>query len=331
MGASARVVGAEHDGRRYAVKVIHKGAAAAAGFTRKEYLRELEVFRRIGRAPETHQFLSTLKMSWEDVSQDRILFVMDLYPTDLFSVLADGMPITLRDRQLYCRELISAVSALRDLGIVHGDIKPSNVLIDTHGRAVLSDFGNAGDASVCADGYEFWKRYVPSGTPPYMAPEVAAANVEEKGYYSASADVWSLGLVFLEIFGRYAGAYFNAWTVEDIQQEHVNLGRKGVDLKNAPLLEISRCFEILLDSMLQYYEELRPTVEELGEWNARSTSWEISLGAGHDWVPLLESSRAADERNLVNFLSFASSSAGATPSGQENSADFEYRAPGAFA
>ena len=75
-GASARVFGAEHAEKRYAVKVIHKGAAAASGFTRGEYLRELEVFRRIGTAPDTHQFLTTLKMSWEDVLHDRIFFVM---------------------------------------------------------------------------------------------------------------------------------------------------------------------------------------------------------------------------------------------------------------
>ncbi len=79
IGASARVFGAEHAGKRYAVKVIHKAAAAASGFMRGEYLRELEVFRRIGGAPKTHQFLSTLKMSWEDVPQDRILFVMVSY------------------------------------------------------------------------------------------------------------------------------------------------------------------------------------------------------------------------------------------------------------
>ncbi|PIL33238.1 hypothetical protein GSI_04688 [Ganoderma sinense ZZ0214-1] len=329
VGASARVFGADHAGKRYAVKVIHKTAAAASGFTRGEYLHELEVFRRISQAPETHEFLSTLKMSWEDVLQDRICFVMDLYPTDLFSVLSEGAPITATDRQLYCKELISAVSALRDLGIVHGDIKPSNVLIDARGRAVLSDFGNAEDASSCPDGYEFWKSHVMSGTPPYMAPEVASIGVQEHGY-GASADVWSLGLVFLEIFGQFAGAYFDVWTVEDVRVQHAKLDRQGIDLQKVPRFEMPGCLEIMLDAMLQYYEELRPTVEELAEWSACPMNWEISPDATHDWVPMSESCWDVGESNLADFLSFGDS-ANVAPSGEENPADFEYRALEAFA
>ena len=150
---------------------------------------------------------------------------------------------------LHSATQIGAVSALRSLGIVHGDIKPSNVLIDARGRAVLSDFGNAEDTSACTDGYEFWRSYVLSGTPPYMAPEVASADVEEKGY-GATADVWSLGLVFLEIFGRFAGAYFDGvWTVEGVRAEHAKLGRKGIELEKVPLHEMPSSFEILLDSV----------------------------------------------------------------------------------
>ena len=128
------------------------------------------------------------------------------------------------------------------------------MLVDPRGRAVLSDFGNAEDAPPCptSPGFEFesWRSHVLSGTPPYMAPEVAAADMTdpEKGY-GASADVWSLGLVFLEIFGRFSGAYFEAWTVEDVRAEHAKLGRRGVELEKVPLFEMPRCFEILLDSV----------------------------------------------------------------------------------
>ncbi len=100
--------------------------------------------------------------------------------------------------------------------------------------------------------------------------------------------------------------------------------------------------------MLQYYEELRPTVEELAEWNARSANWEVSPGAireciaafvlvfasdadlcvrADDWMPPSESYCGVDESALAPF----GGAGGAQPSGDGNPADFEYRAPGAFA
>ena len=49
-----------------------------------------------------------------------------------------------------------------------------------------------------------------------------------------------------------------------------------------------------------------------------------------DWMPLSESYWDMGEGNLADFLSFGGV-ANAPPSGKENPADFEYRAPGAFA
>ena len=81
-------------------------------------------------------------------------------------------------------ELASALAAAHEVGILHRDVKPSNVLITADGSAKLTDFGishAAGDVSLTSTG-------MITGTPAYLAPEVARG--EKSGF---PADVFSLG------------------------------------------------------------------------------------------------------------------------------------------
>jgi eukaryotic-like serine/threonine-protein kinase len=74
------------------------------------------------------------------------------------------------------RELVEGVRALHQQGILHLDIKPSNVLVDERGRVVLVDFGLA---ERLGPGSEDWqgKGIQVLGTPEYMSPEQAAAHL----------------------------------------------------------------------------------------------------------------------------------------------------------
>jgi hypothetical protein len=82
------------------------------------------------------------------------------------------------------QQVASALAAAHEVGIVHRDVKPDNVLLAADGTAMITDFGISrllGDASRTGPG-------IVVGTPAYLAPEVAAGADA-----SYASDVFSLG------------------------------------------------------------------------------------------------------------------------------------------
>ncbi|CCW59840.1 unnamed protein product [Phytomonas sp. EM1] len=76
---------------------------------------------------------------------------------------------------------------------VHCDLKTANLLLGTHGRTKIGDFGTA---KQLAPGQKLYKLL---GTPQYMAPEVLMADVSQQIGYDYKADVWSVGCIALEM------------------------------------------------------------------------------------------------------------------------------------
>jgi hypothetical protein len=91
-------------------------------------------------------------------------------------------------------DVLSALEAAHHEGIVHRDVKPSNVLVCPDGRVVLSDFGIAhstGEASLTSTGLLL-------GSPAYIAPERARGEVP-----GPASDLWSLGAtLYTAVEGR---------------------------------------------------------------------------------------------------------------------------------
>ena len=90
------------------------------------------------------------------------------------------------------KKLAVALTSIHSVGIVHRDIKPTNILLDTHGEIRLIDF-----ALATIDGH--WHRYHPEGlaigTPLYMSPAQAYGR---KNMLTSASDWYSVGIILYE-------------------------------------------------------------------------------------------------------------------------------------
>ncbi|XP_044299744.1 dual specificity mitogen-activated protein kinase kinase 6-like, partial [Varanus komodoensis] len=86
---------------------------------------------------------------------------------------------------------VSIVKALEHLhsklSVIHRDVKPSNVLINTLGQVKMCDFGISGYL------VDSVAKTMDAGCKPYMAPERINPELNQKGY-SVKSDIWSLGI-----------------------------------------------------------------------------------------------------------------------------------------
>ncbi|MEK2471945.1 serine/threonine-protein kinase [Streptomyces noursei] len=116
---------------------------------------------------------------------DRPWIVMELVEgRSLAEVIRDDGPLTPRRAAEVGYAVLDVLRAAHGQGILHRDVKPSNVLISDDGRVVLTDFGIAqveGDPSVTSTGMLV-------GAPSYISPE--RARGQKPG---PPADLWSLG------------------------------------------------------------------------------------------------------------------------------------------
>ncbi len=121
--------------------------------------------------------------------------VMRFMPGGTLADRIGGHPMPLDQIALIVQRLAEAVDAVHRHGIVHCDLKPSNVLFDVEGRAFLSDFGIA----KLLEGAPNPATSALIGTPAYMSPEQCIGGAPLDG----RSDIYSLGLILYEMFSGH--------------------------------------------------------------------------------------------------------------------------------
>jgi serine/threonine-protein kinase len=97
--------------------------------------------------------------------------------------------LPIADAARVARQVADALAHAHRHGIVHRDIKPDNILLDSTGRVVVTDFGIAKAAEAATSSHLTTEGMV-VGTPQYMSPEQATGDRTD-----GRSDVYSLGVV----------------------------------------------------------------------------------------------------------------------------------------
>ncbi|KAI0823810.1 kinase-like domain-containing protein [Trametes gibbosa] len=206
-----------------ALKVVHKPMAYSYGLNREDLYNERDL---MAMASEQHApFLVHLKAAWEQ--GDNVYFAMDLCAEDVRTRIARSIetftPVSERELKLLCAEMLLALDDLAQLGIVHGDLKPENVLVMRSGRLVFTDFGFSRCMDLDRDAdpnqsFWEWDAAKTAGTPGYYAPETLRRyRTEEALPITGKADMFSLGLIFIELFCQMDAPLWN--TASDVLED----------------------------------------------------------------------------------------------------------------
>ncbi|GKZ32526.1 hypothetical protein AbraIFM66950_001995 [Aspergillus brasiliensis] len=185
-----RVVGKGAFGKVRIVEKKDTGLTFALKYIRKEEVVRSESVRNIIRERRmlehlNHAFLCNLRYSFQDI--EYIYIVVDLMNGGDLRFHISRKCFTEEAVRFWIAELGCALRYIHSQGIIHRDVKPDNILLDSEGHVHLADFNVASDFR---PGKPLTSK---SGTLAYLAPEV----YEGGGYY-CEVDWWSLGVTFYE-------------------------------------------------------------------------------------------------------------------------------------
>jgi serine/threonine protein kinase len=171
-------------GRRLALKVLRSLGDEEEDRTRR-FAREIEVLGRIDHP-------AVLRILDSGTSEAGLFLVTELLEgEDLKTAIRRRGPFSPDEAAALGATVAEALAAAHARGIVHRDVKPSNIMILTDGSVRLLDFGLARGVGI--DIATLTRTGVVVGTPGYMAPEqFDALGVDER------ADIYALGVVLFE-------------------------------------------------------------------------------------------------------------------------------------
>lgn len=169
--------------RIVALKIVHPHLCSDETF-RKRFLREARAMAQLQHA----NIVTIYAVEQHEGSQ---FIVMEYFPGgNLSARISPDTCLPLEEAVAITQQLASALAYAHDRGIIHRDVKPANVLINSHNLIKLTDFGIAAalDESPLTNAGQL------IGTLRYMSPEQA-----RDATLDGRSDLYSLGLMFYEM------------------------------------------------------------------------------------------------------------------------------------
>ncbi len=169
-------------GERVALKLLeHAGGDEAL----ERFRREVRLSRRV-----THRNVARIFDIGE--AANRHFLTMELVEGGSLQAQLGGSPMPVARACALVAQVARGLAAAHEVGVVHRDLKPGNVLVDRSGRAVVTDFGIAcalaGDVRLTREGGSWL------GTPAYMSPEQVRGDAIDP-----RSDLYALGVMLYEL------------------------------------------------------------------------------------------------------------------------------------
>ncbi|XP_067153033.1 ribosomal protein S6 kinase alpha-5 isoform X6 [Apteryx mantelli] len=199
-----------HDaGKLYAMKVLKKATIVQKAKTTEHTRTERQVLEHIRQSP----FLVTLHYAFQ--TDTKLHLILDyINGGELFTHLSQRERFSENEVQIYIGEIVLALEHLHKLGIIYRDIKLENILLDSDGHVVLTDFGLSKE--FLNDENE--RAYSFCGTIEYMAPDIVKGG--DTGHDKA-VDWWSVGVLMYELL---TGA--SPFTVDGEKNSQAEISRR---------------------------------------------------------------------------------------------------------
>jgi tetratricopeptide (TPR) repeat protein len=187
----------EELGRKIALKTIRPEIAADDRVVAR-FMQEIQLSLKVTHPNVCRVYdIGHDKCLSKGIKNEVTYLTMELLPgQNLAERLQASQRMTTHEALPIVRQIISGLQAAHEAGIVHGDLKSSNVVLvptdDGGCRAVVTDFGLARLVAVAAS--EIARPVGGTGTPAYMAPEQVTC-----GTVTPAADIYSLGVIMFEM------------------------------------------------------------------------------------------------------------------------------------
>jgi serine/threonine-protein kinase len=245
--------------RLVAVKVMRTNLASDE-IARKRFIREAQAAARI-----SHPSVTSVYTVGSLSNDDPFIEMQYIDGSNLAEVLQGQGRFDVDVARNFLVQLSGALAAAHECGVIHRDVEPANVLIESgSGRAFLTDFGVAG---ILESGSETVTRLTREGdrlsNPTYMSPEQLRGEA-----LTPQSDVYGIGILGYEMLAAH-GPFGNA-EISDVAGAHIR--RAPIDLHEA-YPNIPREFADTLKRCLSKKPENRPRAKVLSEMLERSESF----------------------------------------------------------
>ncbi|CAN8301092.1 unnamed protein product [Cochlearia groenlandica] len=200
------------DGQYYAIKAFHKShlsrlRVAPSETAMSDVLREVMIMKIL-----EHPNIVNLIEVIDDPETDDFYMVLE-YVDGKWVYDGSGPPGALGEKtaKKYLRDIVAGLMYLHAHNVIHGDIKPDNLLVTSSGTVKIGDFSVS---QVFKDDDDQLRRS--PGTPVFTAPECCLGIT----YSGRAADTWAVGVtLYCMILGQYP---FLADTLQDTYDKIVN-------------------------------------------------------------------------------------------------------------